>query len=132
MSDCHIFDRIVRKDRLKKYYSSEEKNQLDTRVKYHIYEMINTMYFVYKQNFMRWTLYEKFLQHELYQRMISRFRERGYEVEILTDEKNYKEETDIIGEIIISWNTEEKPEPSIGKLVPLEKLPFRRDINLMN
>lgn len=39
----------------------------DTRVKYHIHELINTMYFVYKQNFMRCTLYEKFLQHELYQ-----------------------------------------------------------------
>jgi hypothetical protein len=106
MEDQKLLSTIVHRDSLGDHYASERQEILDLHISLHVKNIINSITYAYKQNYIKHAIPKDCYQHELYQCMLEELRNKDYEVIIKLDECNTKE-TDIIGELTIRWNSGE-------------------------
>lgn len=125
MEDQKLLGTIIHRDLLGEHYSSEIKEILDLHVSLHVKNIINSITYAYKQNYIEHVIPKDCYQHELYQAMLEELKIKGYEVIIkLNDDDN----TDIIGKLIIRWNSgDPTPIQSLSEKIKNSTLRFLID-----
>lgn len=120
----NVFKSVVDRNLLKQHQLDESKKYLDEKVREHVADVLLTIDLVYKQNYMRWSVYKECCDHPLYKDMLELLREKNYDVKITYEDAqlyqnnctNYEWHT--IGTLVVRWDTEAVPEPCMSDVSP--------------